>query len=136
MNINQFFLDKAAIALSTLCALHCLVLPILIGVLPSIGALGLGDEMFHKVLLFAVIPLSVVALGLGCQKHKKYVIALFGGAGLLIMIFAATLGHDLLGENGEKALTVLGASLIAFGHWRNYRLCRELTCSSCNEQRC
>ncbi len=136
MNINQFFLDKAAIALSALCAFHCLALPILIGVLPSIGALGLGDEMFHKVLLFAVIPLSIVALWLGCQKHKSYVVVLFGGVGLLLMIFAATLGHDLTGEVGEKALTFIGASLIAFGHWRNYRLCRELRCSSYNEQGC
>ena len=53
---GNFFLDGAAIGLSALCAIHCLMLPVALTLLPVIATLPLGDESFHKALLFLVIP--------------------------------------------------------------------------------
>ena len=36
--------------------------------------------------------------------------------------------HALLGENGERAATLLGAGFIALAHIRNFRLCRNSDC--------
>ena len=47
MKTTQVMTDKLAIGLSLLCTFHCLALPILLVLLPSIAALGLDNENFH-----------------------------------------------------------------------------------------
>ena len=121
-------LDKLAVSTSTICAVHCLSLPLLLGVFPALGATVFGQEAFHVWLLWLVIPLSVVALSMGCRQHKSLSVILLGLLGLSLLIIAATLGHDVLGENGERAVTLVGAIAIAAGHLRNFALCRRAAC--------
>lgn len=128
--ISKFtpLLDKFAVSTSAICAIHCLCLPLLLGVFPAMGATLFGDEFFHVLLLWLVIPLSLVALTLGCRKHQSRLVALMGLSGLTFLVIAATLGHDMLGEVGERAATLIGAIAIAAGHLRNYTLCRRIDC--------
>lgn len=120
--------DKTAISLSIVCALHCLALPSLLVILPSLTALNLADEMVHLWMLVAVIPISIYALTMGCRKHKRLSIMLLGLVGLAVLIAAALLGHDILGETGEKTVVTTGAFIIAVSHWQNHQLCRRLNC--------
>ena len=122
---TQALADKAGITLSLLCAVHCMALPLLIVLVPSIAVLGLQDEAFHFWMVIAVIPTSAFALTMGCKKHKHFRLLAIGAVGLGLLIIAAFFGHDLLGEFWEKALTVAGASVIAFGHFYNYSLCQR-----------
>ena len=108
--------------------MHCLGLPLMLVVFPALGATIFGQESFHELLLWLVIPLSFVALSIGCRMHKSWLVILFGLAGLTLLIAASTLGHDFLGEYGERITTLLGAVSIAFGHIRNYTLCRRTRC--------
>ncbi|MEM8497161.1 MAG: MerC domain-containing protein [Pseudomonadota bacterium] len=125
------FADKAAISLSALCVVHCLVMPLTAVLLPSLLAIGVEDELLHLWLVAAVIPLSVFALTLGCGKHRDKWVLGTGAFGLLILCLAALLGHDLLGEIGEKSLTLSGAALVAISHIRNFSLCREAPSCEC-----
>lgn len=118
-------LDKGAITLSLVCAIHCLALPLLAVLSPAAMGYFITDEAFHTWLAFIVIPFSLVALTMGCRHHKSKTIALFGLSGMLILLLTALFGHDVLGESGEKIATVVGAALIALAHFRNYRLCQE-----------
>ena len=122
-------LDKIAISASTVCAIHCLSLPLLLAVVPAAGATFLGEESFHQVLLWFVIPLSAVALTLGCRQHKDTLVAVSGIAGLVILIAIGIAGHDALGELGERVGTLVGSFAIAAGHLRNYMLCRNKDCA-------
>jgi len=122
-------LDKLAVSTSAICAVHCLSLPLLIGFFPALGATIFGQEAFHVWLLWLVIPLSAVALTMGCRTHKDWTVALLGVAGLAMLIIAAALGHGVLGEFGERIATLLGATAIAAGHLRNYALCRRVNCA-------
>jgi hypothetical protein len=124
----QSFADKAAISLSFLCTLHCLALPLALALLPAATAFNLEDEVFHIWLLIAVIPTSLIALAMGCKKHSDYKVLLIGITGLSLLILAAVLGHDFLGENGEKWFTILGAVIIVIGHILNHRLCQRSLC--------
>lgn len=133
----QALTDKAAISLSLLCTIHCLVLPFVTLMLPSLTFGFFGEESFHIWMLVAVIPTSIIALSMGCRKHKGYQLLLIGGLGLTFLIAGAFVGHDL-GEIWEKAFTVIGAALIAIGHIWNYRLCQhaqktEGECCACTE---
>jgi len=125
---NTGFLDGAAIGLSAVCAIHCLTLPVALALLPAIAALPLGDESFHKALLFLVIPASAVALTLGCRRHQQWMIMFCGVSGLVVMTVAALFAHDLLGEAMEKVATLFGAFLVACSHLVNFRRCRVLEC--------
>lgn len=121
-------LDKYAISTSVLCAIHCLCLPLLLSFFPALGSSIFGKESFHVLLLFLVIPLSLISLSIGCKRHGSWFVAGSGLTGLMVLIFTATLGHDLFGEIGERVVTLIGAALIAAGHLRNYKLCRQLSC--------
>ena len=130
MENSTIKIDKAAIGLSMLCIAHCLLTPIAIVMLPALGATFLEDERFHYALLFLVLPTSIFSLGLGCRKHGRREILLFGLFGLLLMSLILILGEDMLGELGEKISTILGALIIAVAHVRNFRACQNGHCSS------
>ena len=129
----QGFADKAAIGLSSVCAVHCLALPVLLAIAPSLSAMGFADESFHLWMVVFVLPVSVFALTLGCRRHARYSLLLPGFIGLAILVLAALFGHALFGEMGEKIATLIGAALIAYVHLRNYRLCQQVECSACHD---
>jgi len=114
--------DKAAITLSTLCFIHCLALPLMMVLMPSVWLASLNDERFHQLLLFAVLPISLYALWRGYRQHQQGMVLSVVLLGLVLLAASALLGHDMLGEWGEKLLTVIGAVTVALGHWWNYRV--------------
>ncbi len=121
----QTLTDKMAISLSLLCAIHCLAFPFMVVVLPSLAALQLDEEVFHFWMLSAVIPTSTYALTMGCKQHKNYSVFMLGLLGLFVLVFSAIVVKSLLGELWEKIMTSLGAGIIAYSHYRNYRLCQD-----------
>jgi hypothetical protein len=129
-DFSQFrpILDKFAITASGFCTIHCLFLPVFLAVFSAMGATLFGQDAFHVYLLGLVLPLSIVALLMGCRKHRSRMVALLGFAGLTVLVIAASLGHDGLGETGERAATLAGSTLIALGHLRNFSLCRRMDC--------
>lgn len=130
MKVSSINMDKAAIGLSLVCVVHCLLTPIAIIMLPALGATFLEDETFHYAILFLVIPTSLIALGLGCRKHGRLEIAVMGFIGLSVLCLILILGEEVIGETGEKVSTVLGAAIIAYAHVRNFRLCQSRQCGS------
>lgn len=117
-------IDKISIGLSALCAVHCLVLPVVAGVLPSLAATTASHGHFHVLMLVLVIPLSGIALGAGWLRHRAGIVLALGLCGMGLMVFATTMGHDLLGHDGERWATLAGSFTLAAGHYRNFRRCR------------
>ncbi|MCV6613563.1 MAG: MerC domain-containing protein [Cellvibrionaceae bacterium] len=114
--------DGTALALSSLCTLHCLALPFITLSLPWAGWAFFETEAFHQILLFGVIPVSLVSLGLGCRRHRGWHL-LGGGIAGIACLLAATQIHEL-----ELSLTLLGSAIIALAHVVNYRRCRQQAC--------
>ena len=129
----QGIADKSAIALSFLCALHCLLLPAAIVLYPSTLGFLPGDESVHFALLFLVIPVSAYALVKGGKVHKSRKVFITGISGLLVLVAAVVLGHDILGEIGEKILTVLGSIIVIIAHVQNHLICRATDCE-CHDE--
>lgn len=121
----QAIADKSAMSLSFLCTVHCLALPFVVVMLPSLAVFNLEDEVFHLWMIVAVVPVSLFALRMGCKKHRDFKVMLLGAVGIIILIVTALFGHDVFGEMGEKLFTVLGAGIVALGHWINHRLCKH-----------
>ena len=121
LNINY---DRTAISLSVICLLQCLVLPVSLLFFPTFFLLPLIEQWFHSLLLLFVVPISIFAMLLGCRKHKSYNIIFYGLLGLGILIVNVIWGHDLFGESGEIASTLVGASVLSYGHIQNQKLCK------------
>jgi hypothetical protein len=107
-------LDRIAMGLSGLCAVHCVATAVLLGLLASAGGL-LGQPIIHEVGLSLAMFVGVIALGRGIREHGFLLPSAVGVAGLGIMAFAMTL-HE---TGYEPALTILGVSVLALGHRLN-----------------
>jgi hypothetical protein len=116
-------LDQTAVALSGLCLLHCLALPIFIGLLPFAGQFG--DDHFHLQMLVVVIPVSVVAFVLGYRRHRRLGVMLGGAIGLLLLTAGATVVHSRLGVAADQLFTVTAAAILAVSHFYNSRLSKR-----------
>jgi MerC mercury resistance protein len=71
------------------------------------------------------VPSSVVALTLGCRRHRDVWVLGLGTAGLGLLVVGVALGHV---EYWERPMTLGATALIVMAHARNYRLCRRDGC--------
>ena len=70
MKSSQSVMDRMAIGLSVMCTVHCFATPVILALLPSFAVMQIDSEQFHLWILTAVMPTSLLALSLGCKKHK------------------------------------------------------------------
>lgn len=117
----QEITDKASIGLSFVCVIHCLILPILIILSPSLAIIPSDNETFHLVILIAVIPISLIALITGFKKHKQKSILISGLVGMTILVLAVILEDVIESEYAEVILTTIGAMIMMIAHLKNYQ---------------
>lgn len=112
----ELTLDRAAIGLSALCIVHCVGTLIALTMMASIGGV-LTESWVHELGLGLAIMLGAGALGLGYRAHRRVLPLLVGLSGLCLMLAA------IMGPHGwqEALLTIIGASLLAGGHFLNVR---------------
>src|SRR5690625_3971385 len=87
-------LDTFAIALSGLCLVRCLALPVVIALFPLLSVTLIDHEAFHHIILIAVLPTTAIALGLGYRRHRRTSVAALGTAGVAALVFAAFALHS------------------------------------------
>lgn len=105
--------------------------PIILTLLPIISISAVVEDiLFHQLMLWLVLPTSVIALLIGCRKHRQGLIFATGILGMGILIFVAFWGHALFGPTNEKIVTSLGGIVLAISHILNYRACQSITCGS------
>ena len=109
-------LDRAAMALSGLCLVHCLATSVVLAVLASAGGL-LVSPVVHEIGLTLAILLGIVALGRGVAEHGFMMPSAVGGLGLGVMSGALTMPHSGL----ETVYTIIGVAVLALGHDLNRR---------------
>ena len=126
---QRTYLDTAAVFLSGVCMLHCLALPVVLTVLPVLNISLLEESIFHLLLLVFILPVSLIALSIGCRQHKDFLTLMLGVLGLSILTFTATFGHALFGITGERIVTSIGGLILASAHIRNYLCCRKHACN-------
>ncbi|HLU99845.1 MAG TPA: MerC domain-containing protein [Acidobacteriota bacterium] len=124
----QMILDRLAVSLSVICALHCIVLPFALLLLPLLGSTVAVDDGFHRFMLWLILPSSIIAVSLGCRRHKDIWVFFAGLSGLAVLVLTAFYGHNLFGELGERLVTLFGTLVLFVGHLRNYSICRREDC--------
>lgn len=117
-------LDKFGMGLSVLCALHCVLTPLLILSLPIMARYYLLNPWFHVLLGLLIIPVGSYAFWKGYQGHGHIKVFYLGIPGLLIIAVTPFLVHSLKIPINEAWLMVPGSMLLVYAHWKNYRYCR------------
>ena len=102
-------IDWPAVTLSTLCLIHCLLLPILSATLPMAGVLA-EAEWLHRGFIIAALPFSAIAL---TSRRVTWPVGLLIVLGFVFLIAGAFIEalHDY-----EVQLTVIGSIALAAGH--------------------
>ena len=126
----QMTSDKLAISLSAACVIHCLFAPTLIIFAYSFLSFSVESELVHYIILILALPISVLALILGYRNHKVLSFLVIGIAGLSLMLLAVLLGEG----TSEKVLTVIGSCTVAYAHYKNHKVCKELECNCHDKQ--
>ncbi len=122
-----FSADVLGIVVSTLCLIHCLLLPVLALALPSLGVHFLHDDSTHYFLAFFVATFCIVAVVPGYLRHnnKRVLTIMLSGLGLVLF---ATFAHATLGENWEMPLITAGNLLVVSAHFFNRKLLASACC--------
>lgn len=124
MHLSRHF-DQVAIALSAICIVHCLAVPIIVAALP-IAALSFGDSQhFHGLMIWLVVPTSLLGFGLGYRLHHRAGLVVLGIVGIVVLGAAALYGHSVWPEALEVSVSVVGSLLLAAAHWLNFREVRR-----------
>ena len=143
------WLDSLAISMSVICAVHCLLTPVLLALLPIISTTFWVHENFHLWMIFLVVPTTSIAVIMGCRKHKDKMVALLSITGLTFILFIAIYQYSFHAGNPvadcgicpscsqlgfgnffnlTTILNSLGGLFLASAHFRNYKLCRKEKC--------
>ena len=117
------------IAASSACAIHCVLVPVLLVSGTVLPASILGDEAFHLAMISVIFPAALVAFGIGCWRHKDTWVLILGLTGLGGIILAYLVVHDIAGELSERITTLVSALILICAHYRNYLLCRSSRCN-------
>jgi len=123
-------LDAAGVTVSTLCAIHCAIMPLAVGGLATGGLGWLGSEKWEWILVGSSFVLGLSSLIPACRNlhRKKCCLQLFICGILSILIGRLASQRSL----PDTPFLVLGAMLIVFAHAVNRHLC--IRCRRCSSR--
>jgi len=109
-------LSKVGPWVSIACAIHCMVSPIILGMLPMVHA----SEAIETGLIVVSVALGVLTLGAGYREHGKARVLMLLGFSLAFLT-----ARFFVAEEFETATVVTGAVLMAIAQFMNVRLQRH-----------
>jgi MerC mercury resistance protein len=120
-------LDKLGMLLSSLCAIHCVLTPLIILSVPMMARYYLAHPYFHGIFAGLILPVGVAAFVSGYRHHHNAKVFWLGIPGLLIVSVAPILVHNFGFVRGfpfnETTIMVAGSVLVIWAHWLNRRSC-------------
>lgn len=114
-------LDRIGIGISGLCVVHCVFLPVAMGLVPFIAVAAWMHVWLHAAFAVMVIPTTILAMWLGYRRHRSLAVVGLMVLGMAAVVTALFVGHSDHGLAGETAVTLAGSSMLILGHWRNWK---------------
>jgi MerC mercury resistance protein len=124
--------DNLGIATSTLCAVHCVLLPIALAFAPTLAHFLPGSEAIHRTLAYLLAGVGLVAFWGGYKIHRRKLVLLLLSIGILGVTVGAYADFLLPTHTWEVVVTVAGSSFLIVAHYLNRTLCRS--CRVCADR--
>lgn len=150
---SHAWLDHLAISMAVVCAIHCLIVPVLIVAVPLIQTTFFVDKDFHLWMLIAVFPTTLASIMMGCKKHRDRWVGIACILGLSLLVIAFTVEQVSQTDahrsgsidpahaetcptctglesplNSVVWINTLGGLFLIIAHSRNFYLCRKHAC--------
>ncbi len=127
-------LDALGSVLSGPCAIHCLCMPVLVGVLPSLGLTLFVDRGAERVACAVMLVIAAACVWNGCRVHRRWSLLALLGVGTALVAFAQSIAPPdcCVAERGswtEAAVMFTGGAMVASSHWLNLRFRRCACCA-------
>ncbi|MDO6444911.1 MerC domain-containing protein [Colwellia sp. 1_MG-2023] len=123
-------LDRIGITATSLCALHCILLPVILPALPLLGIGFLADHMWEHIFLVVTAILGSIAMFSGFKRYHKKLYPFYL---LMLGVVVYWQKHDF-SEALQPFFIMIGATLIVAAHIINIKLCNS--CKQCSEHEC
>jgi len=108
--------------LSLLCMAHCLLLPLVLGLLPAMMGRALEEAPIHLAMVMLAAVVGGVSFVTGFLQHRDWHVLMLGASGLGLLVLAQSVLHEGLAEMG---VTLAGGSMLLVAHGLNRRRCRH-----------
>ena len=129
--------DKVGTVLSSLCAVHCMCMPVLLGLLPVLGLSFLGSPRFEHIACVTMTLLAAACIWSGCRLHRRWGLLLLLCTGAVVVLYTQFGGppeeKETRADWHEAIAMVIGGSIIALSHLINLKLRARCHCSQCEE---
>jgi len=113
-------LDQIGLFLSGMCAVHCLLTPFLIALVPILKFLD-EEGHFHEYMAVFVLPVAIFAFWRGFRIHGNGLVFLLGFPGLFLLLFSLWVPEYQVfqGFSLAQTMTTAGGILLICGHLFN-----------------
>lgn len=123
-------LDRIGITATSLCALHCILLPVILPALPLLGVGFLADHAWEHVFLILTAILGSIAMFSGFKRYHRKLYPFYL---LMLGVVVYWQKHDF-SETVQPFFIIIGALLIVSAHFLNIKLCNS--CKPCETSEC
>lgn len=111
--------DSLGVVVSAICVVHCISMPLVLGLLPAIGLSFLARDGFHQALAALVLVVAVAAFVPGYRVHRQRNIVVLAVLGICMLGGAAFAPG--LSVVAESVVTALGGTVLVVAHVLNRR---------------
>lgn len=123
-------LDTVGFSSSTLCAIHCAILPFVMSILPILGIEFVNETVFEWTLLGGMALLALLSFLIGYYKHHHDDEPL---SLMLVAFIFFVLGHPRQLPTLLNSMSMpIGGVIIAYAHYRNWKLCKRTSARNAN----
>lgn len=122
--------DRTGATASLLCAVHCMLLPFVLAVLPLIGLGFLADHAFERGFVLFAALLASGSLLAGYRRHRRPQALFLMVPGIALLAFGVSIdidAHVVI----HTASVVAGGLLLATAHATNLVLARRCGAHVC-----
>lgn len=128
--------DRLGAMASAICAVHCLLTGVALGLLSVIGLGFLGSSTAEYAFLATTFTIGVIAVVHGVRRHHSALPSMFFVIGLvcwLLSHFVFGHGHAHNGQSsiGGTTFAVMGGLCLITFHVLNQRMAHRCGCSHC-----
>lgn len=125
---NNRKIDRLGVWLTSICAIHCLILPILLPIAPLLASSFVAEAWFERLILSGSILVGFAALFIGFHKYHRQLYPIYS----LVLGGLIYWNKHMFGEAYEPITIAVGALLIIAAHITNLHLCKKCkTCETC-----
>lgn len=125
--------DQLGTIASLICAVHCLIMAVVMAALPLLGLQQSHSHTFDFIFIGLALLFGTMAIRSGWRVHQRWSPAIWFVGGLTLVCVAHFALHDLGWVS--YTVSVVGGLMMVWFHRLNLALRAECECASCQAHR-